>query len=358
MHLLGVRILQVGPFEKVAFPFADEQGRARLVNVVHGAGGVGKTTLLQAIAATRPGHAVSAGVAVRETLTESRPPGSPEALKHVACDWFLGDDDPERPHPLRVASPSTQAFGHDDAETARRREQAFYDKVAQKGGFAFLAIASSRWFSRQPVTVMSLARSAVRHELRASPGLDDATRADLARDVKQALAYAEIASRLPSASAPRTGLVMLGEAMREVVGTLLSLAQLSYVGLDPASFEPMFSAHGGSAVPFDLLPSRARHLVAFGALAVRTLWAAYPGVDPRHAEGVVSIDEVCLHQDSPVQAGLAAALHAALPRVQWILTTSSPILAASCDTREVLALRRLPDSHRVELFLGAEARTH
>lgn len=358
MHLLGVRILQVGPFEKVAFPFADEQGRPRLVNVVHGAGGTGKSTLLQAIAATRPGHAVSPGGALREALAESRPPGSNEALRHVACDWFLGDDDPERPHPLRVASPSAQAFGHDEAEARRRREQAFYDKLSHKGGFAFLAIASSRWFSRQPIAITSLARSSARHELRASPGLDDATRADLARDVKQALAYAEIASRLPRASASSTGLLLLGEAMRSVVNRLLALAQLSYIGLDPASFEPMFSAPGGGAVPFDLLPARARHLVAFGALAVRTLWIAYPGIDPRHAEGVVLIDEVCLHQDPPVQAGLAGALHAALPRVQWVLTTPSPIVAASCDTREVLALRRLPDSHRVELFLGAEARTH
>ena len=47
-----------------------------------------------------------------------------------------------------------------------------------------------------------------------------------------------------------------------------------------------------------------------------------------------------------------------LPGIQWILTTTSPLMAGTCDTREVLALRRIPELGQVALFTGSEARTH
>jgi predicted ATP-binding protein involved in virulence len=94
------------------------------------------------------------------------------------------------------------------------------------------------------------------------------------------------------------------------------------------------------------------------ALTVRTLWAAYPGNDPRTSEGVVAIDDVDLYQDMAVQEKIATVLRTALPRVQWLLTTSSPIVASSCDAREILTLRRLPGDERVELFRDEQARTH
>jgi predicted ATP-binding protein involved in virulence len=98
-------------------------------------------------------------------------------------------------------------------------------------------------------------------------------------------------------------------------------------------------------------------LVAFGALTVRTLWAAYPDRDPRIAEGVVLIDEVDLHQDASIAPKLPGALRAALPSVQWILTTHSPLLAAGVAPGEVLALRAGTQG-RVELHAGPSATTH
>ena len=37
---------------------------------------------------------------------------------------------------------------------------------------------------------------------------------------------------------------------------------------------------------------------------------------------------------------------------------SAAAIAGSCDTKDVLALRRLPELDRIELFVGSEARTH
>jgi len=149
--------------------------------------------------------------------------------------------------------------------------------------------------------------------------------------------------------------------MQSAVDTLLSLAGCSYRGIDPLSFEPMFSVPGSPREqPFDALPTRARHLTAFAALAVRTLWAAYPDQDPRESEGVIAIDEVDLHQDSRVQQQLPRAFLEALPGAQWILTTASPVLASAADARGVLALRPLPEGagEGIRVFAGDQARTH
>jgi hypothetical protein len=353
MQLVRALIAASGPFERVEVPFADEEGRPRALTVVHGAGGVGKTTLVQAIATTRPGHAV-AQTARGDGLTAQGTGHS-----HVVCDWLLGGDEPARPHALRVASPNVRASTQDDEEALRRREQGHFDKLAQDGGFAFLAVPGVRWFSRQPLVLSAPARTIARYDVRSPMPLDDAARADLARETKQALAYAAIA---PALAGPEQGderrFDLLGEAMRSAVDRLADLAGFRYLGLDPLSFEPLFAEPRQRRLPFDALPTRARHLVAFAALSVRVLWAAYPDQDPRESEGVVAIDDVELYQDSAVLSRLAGALREALPAAQWILTTASPVLASSSQVSDVVAFRRLREGEAVAVFAGEHALTH
>jgi hypothetical protein len=361
MYLLRARLAGIGPFDDVSFPFSDEEGRARLVTVIHGGGGVGKTTLLAAISATRPGHSVvqQARPSLLRHEADDVEGNVEEVSPRVVCDWALGQDDPTRPHALCIATPTTRVHADDELESFRRREQAMFDRQAREGGFVLLALPSTRWFSRQPIAIHAPAQSVARYDVRAAAALDDATRSDLARDTKQALAYAGIGAALAQAGSERgRAFDALGDAMRSVVDSLARLSGFSYLGLDAFSLEPIFAGPGGRTLPFDALPTRARHLVAFGALPVRTLWAAYPAHDPRESEGVVLIDEIDVHQDPGVQSVLVAALRSALPRVQWLLTTTSPAVAGSSDTRTVLALRRLPEFDRVQLFVGSEARTH
>ncbi|HET7544352.1 MAG TPA: hypothetical protein VFK05_30990 [Polyangiaceae bacterium] len=360
MKLLQAVLVGVGPFEKLVLPFAEENGEARAVTVIHGAAGVGKTSVLAALASTRPGHCVVQPA--RWEPSESGP------TPFAACDWLLGQDEPQRPHPLSVVSPNARLNVNDEQEALRRREQALFDRLAGDGGFAFLSIPSTRWFSRQPIAFSAPARTVARYDVRASAGSEDATRSDLARETKQALCYAAIASAL-SLPKPRgeRSFDLLGAAMQSTVNSLLQLVGCSYRGLDPFSFEPHFFVQGaGREVPFDALPTRARHLAAFAALSVRTLWAAYPDRDPRDSEGVIAIDEVDLHQDTQTQERLLQAFREALPGVQWILTTASSVLASSADARAVLALRPLPvgagggagEGEAVRLFAGDQAITH
>jgi hypothetical protein len=332
------------PFGEVEIPFADESGAPRAVTVLFGGGGVGKTTVLGAIANTRPGYAVAL------SGQGSQPP-------YVVSDWSLGIDDPTRPHHLRIATPTTRLDADEQLELIRRREQAHFDRVAKDGGFVFVAISSTRWFSRQPIAMAAPAKTVARYDVRAPIALDDASRTDLARETKQSLAYAAITAAL-SRDRGGTAYVRLGDAMSRTVDALVALVGFSYVGLDAGGLEPLFRSEDGQVIPFDALPTRARHLVAFGALTVRALWGAYPMRDPLEAEAVVGIDEIELQQDAAVLGSLLDCLRNVLPRVQWIVTTTSPVVAASASEREVFALRKLPRAHEVQLFTGAEARVH
>jgi hypothetical protein len=350
MQLLQARMVGVGSLGDVTFRFADDEGVARKAVVVIGGGGVGKTGLLSAIASTRPGHAVA-----------QRSRRGVDAT-FVVTDWALGAEDPARPHALRVASPNAQLGEPEDIALLRRREQAIFDRRAADGGFALITFSGGRWMSRTPVILGGTDRMG-RHDPRAVASFDDPTRSDLAREAKQALAYPVISAALargsPSVDEVRAAAESLAQATREAVRPLAELASFGFVGVDPASFEPIFErGPGGAPVSFDELPTQARHLVAFPALAIRALHAAWPGVPARAAEGVALIDDADLHLDAAACRGLVPALREALPNVQWIVTTSSAELAASCDASDVYALRRMPDSDEVRLFEGDQAVVH
>jgi hypothetical protein len=348
MRLVSVRLHHVGIFEDTTVHFAehraddDPEGDVDLrvprpVTVLFGGGGVGKTTLLTALAATRPGYAIPPA-----PLPRAATPGS-DGPSFVVTEWALGADDRERPHPLVVASPSAVLAGEEaDAAASRRREQALFDRRAQgDGGFVFVGFSGARWFSRTANMLSTPERSVLRYDVRSPATFDDPTRADLTRETKQVLAYAAIARALAGDRAEYTHLARLDHAVREVVGSLLAPFGFTYVGVSPSTLEPEAVDASGRQLPFDALPRPARHLVAFGALTLRALAAAYPReADPRRAEGVVAIDDVDVQQDPAPLRLLVPLLRRALPNVQWILTTSSSQLAMACAPGEVVALRR------------------
>lgn len=360
LYLVGARLRGIAPFGDLDVSFVQDDGEPRMATVVHGGPGVGKTMLLSALASTRPGHA---------TVVPSAA-ASPQATRapHVYCEWQLGDDDTERPHPLCVASPNAPVEPGDDAANLRRREQALYERRARSGGFVFVGFPGPRWFSRQAVSLGAPLRTLGRYDVKATAPLDDSSRFDLTRRTKQAMAYAAIASSLmPTGQRRRAALRkrpypwrdtrLLGTATFEAVDAFVQLAGFRYDGLDPASLEPFFIAEGGTALPFDGLPTRARDLVAFAAVTIGALWAAYPNSDPRTGQAIVAIDDAALRQDSAVVSALIGTMRQTFPRVQWILTTNSAELAATCSDGAI-ALRRMADHDRVELYQGAQAQTH
>jgi hypothetical protein len=355
MRLLSVRLRNVGVFEDTTVRLAggapsrdattgtdDDDAPAvvepRPVTVLFGGDGIGKTTLLTALSVTRPGYALPPSPYPRATAV-----AAPDVPSHVVTEWLLGEDDPERPHPLVVASPSAVLDGETpESAGARRREQALFDRRAHsEGGFVFVGFSGARWFSRAANMLSVPERSILRYDVRAAATFDDPTRADLTRETKQVLAYSGIARALAGERAEYAHLERFDVAVREVVDVMLEPFGFTYAGVGPLSLEPEATDKAGRIVAFDALPRPARHLVALGALSLRALFAAYPhSEDPREREGVVAIDDIEAQQDPAMLRVLVPLLRRALPNVQWILTTSSTQLANACAPGEVVALRK------------------
>lgn len=67
------------------------------------------------------------------------------------------------------------------------------------------------------------------------------------------------------------------------------------------------------------------------------------GCDPTSIAGIVLIDEIDLHLHASLQRDLVPALRKALPNVQFIATTHSPLVLSSFDRRELVILDRDTD---------------
>lgn len=343
MKLLTVRLHCPDTLGDIALSFTDGEDVPRPLTLVWGSPGSGKTSLVSAIGNTRPGHNVALGMR------------SSDPRCYAECRWQLGMDEPDRTQPLVLHSPNAPVNFVQSGPT-ERRDAAFVEGLTREGGFACLTFSALRWFSKSPVLLRAPDRGAGRYELRSREPLDDASKHDLAPDVKQALAYAAIVRALPQATEERYQ--QLGDAMSAVVDALVQLGGFRYTGLDPRTLEARFVAAQGEGVAFDALPTHLKHCVAFGALSVRAVWSAYPGVDPRRAEAVVAIDEVDLHQDSDTAAALLDVLASELPQIQWIFTTRSSALLAARDEGETLALHKVEAAGRTSVHTGADARVH
>jgi hypothetical protein len=343
MKLKSVQISCPQTLGDVKVSFADDEGNARPVTLLFGGPGSGKTTLLSAIAHTRPGH----------TVAMAQRPSEPPCT--ARCEWWLALDEPDRAHPLLLWSPNAAPEFMSPSADARR-EAMFFDRLAREGGFVFSCFSATRWFSRSAMILTAPERTVRRYDVRNNDPLDDASRNDLTREVKQALTYAAIVRVLPDASAERHR--QLGDAMGKLVASLSAVFGFAYSGLDPASLEPMFTSPQGAYVPFDGLPTAVKHAVAFGALTLRALWAAYPGLNPELAQGFVAIDQLELHQDAAVASTLIDRLSSALPHVQWLITTRSTELLTTRNPEECIALRRLDAQGTVSVHQGRDAHVH
>lgn len=351
MYLERVQIVGLGPFEALDVEFCDRPGEPRLLTVIYGEGGTGKSTVLTAISATRPANHI--------VLTSVwRRPGS---KPHAVCDWRLNVEDPDRPHPLRVSTPGITIEADDAAEQLRRRELVHFDRVLnEQGGFAFVGLPGGRRYPRASIVIGDPSRTVLRPDVRGAPGFQDANAVELTRAIKLILAYAGISTVLAgdqrgeSGHDPRS----LGVAIREALDELLGLVGYHYRGLSPRSFEPRFESVTGEVLPFDALPQQVRQLVCFGTIPVHQLWVANRGVDPREAEGTILIDDAELNLSIAVQHELPASLRRIMPKAQWILATASPDLAHSVAVGSTVTLRRVPGSDRVEAYEGELSLTH
>ena len=70
------------------------------------------------------------------------------------------------------------------------------------------------------------------------------------------------------------------------------------------------------------------------------------------------IDDLGLHHDPRLAARIVPTLRAALPEVQWVITTSSTAVAVGAEDGAVLAIRRMSSRDPVEIYDGPLAVVH
>lgn len=333
MKLASLDLHAIAPFHAARFAFVDDsEAEVRALSVVFGASGTGKTSLLSALATTRPGHALPP---LQRRTDDSA---------HAVATWLLRDEEHERPHPLLVASPNAVLAGESADDTVRRRrEQAVFDRRAQEGasGYALLAVSGARWFSRGPVSVAPPERTLDGWDVRAPLAFDDPTRSDLAKEAKAVFAGARVARALARGTEHLGRYEALDDLLTTLTAHLLSEHRLAWAGLCPRTLQPLF-ARDGKTVSFDDLAKSAKHLAAIAALTARMLHARAPGsrsVDELRArEAVVLIDDVERDLEPELLRALPALLRGALPNGQWIVTTGSRELATAADPSELVVL--------------------
>lgn len=361
MYLTALRVRNIGPFEDASLGFVDEEGAPRMTTVILGDSGAGKTALLSAIACTRPGLSI--------TPPRTRE-GSPPAETFAVARWRLGDDDPARPHDLVVASPNAVLEEHPSESAARKREQAHFDRLAADKGFCVIPLSAARWAARVAVAGATPERPISAMDHRSHATFDDAARADLSREVKQALvnavtvaAVAQFQSRaradsvLPPPPSPARGTAPY-DLFRTTFQALLPDGEASYEGIDPNTFEPLFRDTSGRMVAFDDLAFGVKNRVMIGAVILRRLALSYPGRDPLACEGVALIDEIEAHLPQRRQREIVDVLRRAFPRLQLIVTTQSPLVVESRPHDEVVVLSRDFESGRIEISSGPRAVLH
>lgn len=127
--------------------------------------------------------------------------------------------------------------------------------------------------------------------------------------------------------------------LRQLLGSLLTGLPIKLAADESAlRFEV-----DGAVLPVTALPDGFRSTIAWlGDLCAAWHDKARPedvkDGDPRHIQGIVLVDEIDLHLHPSLQRVLVPRLREAMPQVQWIVTTHSPLVLASFDRQEIKML--------------------
>ncbi len=130
------------------------------------------------------------------------------------------------------------------------------------------------------------------------------------------------------------------QTLHALLRKVLSEPELGHVVVDGGN-RLNFSKNGAALEALDL-PDGFRSVVAWLADLCAAWHQTQPGssTDPARITGIAIVDEIDLHLHASLQRSLVPALRKALPNVQFVVTTHSPLILSCFDRRELVILDR------------------
>ena len=97
----------------------------------------------------------------------------------------------------------------------------------------------------------------------------------------------------------------------------------------------------GNWVPMSALSDGYQSMMAWVGDLVTRLSQAFPNAEnPLEQEGIVLIDEIDIHLHPTWQRQILSQLRRTFPKIQFIVTTHSPLVAGGAKEGEVILLKR------------------
>lgn len=334
MYLRRLEIENLRSFERVVFePNVPEEGHLRHPNVtlLLGNNGQGKTSLLRgvALAVLAPLLASSSGFVPYALVRRSG-----KSSRHA-----------------RVKA--TVALHPEHGEGARGSRTLGLNLVPTKGSFVDRAVstvapelAEAMWDGTSPAFLVVGYGASRRTESKDALGEQMRLKARALRYGRVASLFEEGVSMVP------LGMWLPSLRQRnphrhaQVIALLDQLLPGVEILPEPVRGEYVFRRHG-SDLPFDALSDGYRTYIGWVAdLLYHISMGAPYGTKLVDARGIVLVDEVDLHLHPDWQTTVVPTLAETFPKLQFILTSHSPLVAGTLHRRSVRTLIRDPRSRK------------
>ncbi len=172
----------------------------------------------------------------------------------------------------------------------------------------------------------------------------DTRYADSSREVQRQMTLFDPLTQIAAVDVLLQGGEFARPILRTLKGLLERVLQDNELGLtvDLGRDRVVFRAQGAELEAIDL-PDGFRALVAWLADLCTAWHQTVSGngavsFSPDEITGIVLLDEIDLHLHPALQRSLVPRLRAALPNIQWVVTTHSPLVLSSFDRNELVLL--------------------
>lgn len=145
--------------------------------------------------------------------------------------------------------------------------------------------------------------------------------------------------------------------MFKVINSTMEGLQLTYKGVEPITNRILVEDQTGVRIPLEALSQGTTSLIGWVGVLMQRLYEVYgddTNVEPTKRYALILMDELDAHMHPVWQQILVSRLKAAFPNAQFIATTHSPLVVGGMPARQVLPLERdTTGVHKVSITADA-----